>query len=515
MIIVLSSKLAAGILFCGTQPLVSGISVETHLGGKSAAGIATQAAEQGSPASASGAKPMPSTNVESAPATRPAGSYLMPPIGSGYDVAHFLSRQSSLPIPAVQRTEPGSSGINAGPAVPKEIVDAFATTSSATHPPIQLTSGGSPTLAVASTPPTQQGQKGISNVFVDTEIRQALADISAQAGITIVADETVTGVISATLKEVTLEQALTVVLSPGNYSWIKLNDFYLVGKAEPTSPNFFRFAVTRTYKPSYLSAERVATLVPTPFAAYVKSSPGELTLTVTAPLAMLESIFGVLNMIDSPQRKLVIEALVTEVNSEVLNQYSFSWLWRQFGIAGDVEGAEFKYTKAAAADLVTLKGLIGDGKAEVRANPRIMAVEGKEAIVEVAQENYFQVITGPANFPYATLQTIKTGISLKVTPIVSQDGEITVVLAPEVSDAVGSGPGGLPINTVRRANTTVRVKDGETIVIGGMSYVSSRNRNGKVPVLGDIPIVGGLFRSSRNEIKKTEVIIMLTPHVVK
>jgi type II secretory pathway component GspD/PulD (secretin) len=331
----------------------------------------------------------------------------------------------------------------------------------------------------------------------------------------IVPDETVQGTISVNLKNVPFEQALTIVLTPGNYSWVKLAGFYLVGKAEPTSPNFLRFASTQTYKPNYTTAERLVTLLPPSMASYVKSSQGELTLTITAAPAMMDRILQDIRILDRAPPRIVLEALVTEVSSEILNQYNFSWVWRQFGLSADPDGSEFRYTRASASDVASLKMLVGQGKAEVRANPRIMTVEGKEALVEVAQESYFQVITGPPTFPYATLQQIKTGISLKMTPILSASGEVTVQLAPEVSDAVGSGPGGLPINTVRRASTTVRVKEGETIVIGGMSYTSNRRRDNKVPILGDIPLLGQLFRSHRNEQRKTEVIIMITPRIVR
>ncbi|HSI72261.1 MAG TPA: type II and III secretion system protein, partial [Fimbriimonas sp.] len=130
-------------------------------------------------------------------------------------------------------------------------------------------------------------------------------------------------------------------------------------------------------------------------------------------------------------------------------------------------------------------------------------------------ENYFEVVTGPATFAYTTLQTIKTGISLKMTPTIAGNGDITVILNPEVSDVVGQGKGGLPITTSRRASTTVRVRDGETIVIGGMTYANTRKRSNKIPILGDLPIIGQLFRANADEVIKTEVIIMITPHIVK
>jgi len=384
-----------------------------------------------------------------------------------------------------------------------------------THAPSQPVQASAPQTQVAKPIVQDTGLKNITNVFTDTDIKQALSDMGAQAGIAIVGDDTVQGSVSVTLKDVPLEKALSIVLAPGNFSYAKMDGFYLVGKADPNSPNFLTFATTTVVKPDYISASRLLTLLPQNETPYVKGAPGEATLTITAPTAVRDRIISDIRLLDKPPVRIMMEALVTEMSTQVMNEYSFSWLWRQFGLASDISGTAFNYTKIAQSDVVTLKGLIGQGKAEVRANPRVMTVEGKEAMVEVAQENYFQVITGPASFPYASLQTIKTGISLKMTPMVASNGEITVDINPEVSDAQGNGANGLPSNTVRRAQTTVRIKEGETIVIGGMTYLNNRRTTNKIPVMGDLPLVGGLFRSRSVDSKKTDVIIMITPHIVR
>lgn len=355
----------------------------------------------------------------------------------------------------------------------------------------------------------------ISNVFQDSDLKQSLGDLSAAAGIAIIPDDSVTGTVTATLKDVPIEQALNIVLAPGGYTWVKGDGYYLVGKAEPTSPNFLRFAKTKIYKTSYLSPERITSLLPTAMSAYVKSAAGERSLTITASPETINRIMCDVKMLDQPAPKIILEALVTEVTDEVLDQYNLSFIWKKFGMSSSEDSSSFTYTQASANDLVTIKNLVGKGLAEVRANPRVITLEGKEASVEVAQENYFQVVTGPSSYPYTTVQQIKTGISLKMTPMISEDGQITVALNPEVSDAIGSGNNGLPINTVRRANTTVRVKDGETIVIGGMSYTNIRKKSNKVPLLGDIPLLGQVFTFHNNDTRKTEVVIMITPHIVK
>lgn len=372
----------------------------------------------------------------------------------------------------------------------------------------------------SSAPPSEretaqepQQQPLISNVFIDTDIRQALADIAAAANVVIVADDTVSGVVTADLKETPLERALDIVLAAGNYTWVKEPNYYLVGRAIPTNPNFLRLAETRLYKPSYLSPEQIIALLPEQMTEFVKA--GAQTITITAPRNMMERILTDLKTVDAPPRRIVLEALVTEVATETLNQFNFSWVWKNFGLSSNGDGMELQYSSASAEDVATMKLLVTKGLATVRANPRVMTVEGKEALIEVAQENWFQVVTGPANFPYVTLQVIKSGISLKVTPMVSSDGMVTIQLAPEVSDATGTGQAGLPINTVRRANTTVVVKDGETIIIGGMSFESSRKRTQKIPILGDIPLIGQLFTSQRMEKRNSEVVIMITPRIVQ
>ena len=357
--------------------------------------------------------------------------------------------------------------------------------------------------------------KPITNTFADTDLKQALADMAAQSGVSIVPDDTVQGTVSVKLKDVPLEKALDIVLSPGNYSWARLEGYYLVGKADPTSPNFLRFAKTTSVRTSYLTPERILSLLPQALAPYVKADKDNMYLTITASPSMTERIMNDVTLIDRPGQKIVLEALVTEVTEEVLNQHSFSWIWQKFGLSNNVDGSTFTYTQAAVSDVVQIKALIGKNLATVRANPRIMAIDGKEASVEVSKENYFEVVTGPATFAYTTLQTIKTGISLKMTPTIAGNGDITVILNPEVSDVVGQGKGGLPITTSRRASTTVRVRDGETIVIGGMTYANTRKRSNKIPILGDLPIIGQLFRANADEVIKTEVIIMITPHIVK
>lgn len=360
---------------------------------------------------------------------------------------------------------------------------------------------------------TQDAQK-VSNVFLDTYITQALQDLAVTAKVTIVPDETVQGTVSCEFKDITLEKALDIVLAAGGYSWVEMDGFYLVGMAEPMNPNFLLFAKTQLYKPSHMTGELVLALLPEPMLQYVKAAQDSLFLTITASSRMMTRILADMRLIDVAPKRILLEVLITDISTETLDQFDLSWIWKNFGVSGNGEGMELTYSAASQNDVVTLKAMIAAGMAEVRANPRIMTLEGQEAMVEVAQESYFQVVSGPVNFPYTTLQVIKTGILLRMTPTITDDGQVTVKLMPEVSDAIGSGSSGLPINTVRRADTIVRVKSGETIVIGGMTYESTRRKEQRIPILSDIPIIGQLFRSHRYETRKMEIVIMITPYIL-
>jgi len=118
-------------------------------------------------------------------------------------------------------------------------------------------------------------------------------------------------------------------------------------------------------------------------------------------------------------------------------------------------------------------------------------MNGRTAQIAITKDQYFIIQTGTTQF-YAqnTLQSVSSGIKLEITPFTAASGEITVYVKPEVGDVVGAGQDNLPEISRRTANTSVRVRDGQTFTIGGLSLQSDKNTQKKVPLLGDIPILG-------------------------
>jgi Cu+-exporting ATPase len=122
----------------------------------------------------------------------------------------------------------------------------------------------------------------------------------------------------------------------------------------------------------------------------------------------------------------------------------------------------------------TLRALEDDGEIDIRANPRLATVNGRAASIFIGREEYYSIVTGPLSYPYTKLELIQVGITLEVTPYVSEDDEITVAIKPEVSDVTGQGASDLPVVSKRSVDTKLRVKNGDTITVGGLTLQMDR-----------------------------------------
>lgn len=161
--------------------------------------------------------------------------------------------------------------------------------------------------------------------------------------------------------------------------------------------------------------------------------------------------------------------------------------------------------------------LKADGMARVLAEPTLVALSGQSASFLAGGELPIPV---PQGLGTTTITYKQFGIGLTVTPTVLGPDRIALKVAPEASDldyadAVVSGGVSVPAITTRRADTTVELGDGETFVIGGLVSQSITSQVSKIPLLGDIPIIGAFFRDLNYSRQDKELVIMVTPHLVK
>jgi type II secretory pathway component GspD/PulD (secretin) len=188
-------------------------------------------------------------------------------------------------------------------------------------------------------------------------------------------------------------------------------------------------------------------------------------------------------------------------------------------------GGKGNIATAPTALNVSLNLLLQTNKAKVVANPSVVAVDGTEALVDISQE-VLHKITSTVSLGVVTtnVELTKAGIFLNVLPRISEDGFITMRLRPQVSTPIG-GPqtfgSGTSTTTVTLLSTreiiseSVRIKDGQTLVIGGLFTEQEQAQLAKIPYLSETPVFGALFRNSLKGRNRTELLLLITPKVVE
>ncbi|MFS8136944.1 MAG: type IV pilus secretin PilQ [Thermomonas sp.] len=169
---------------------------------------------------------------------------------------------------------------------------------------------------------------------------------------------------------------------------------------------------------------------------------------------------------------------------------------------------------------VELSAIQAQGRGEVISNPRIVTSSQKEAVIRQGKEIGYLTVTGGQSNSVPTVQFKEALLELKVTPTITNDGRVFMNLAIKKDDLdgfinVGSGLGQVPQIAKRELNTAVLIDDGQTVVIGGVYEINDRTDISKIPFLGDIPFLGNLFRNKNHTKSKAELLIFVTPKVMR
>ena len=175
----------------------------------------------------------------------------------------------------------------------------------------------------------------------------------------------------------------------------------------------------------------------------------------------------------------------------------------------------------------TIKILKTIGETKLLSSPRIAAVNNEEASILIGTREAY--ITDTVTQGQSTTTTAESvtfldvGVQLNVTPVINEDGFVTMKIRPEVSAidrylttyySTGTVRSEIPIVSTTTAETTVMVKDGYTIIIGGLIKDETVRTTKKIPILGDIPFLGMAFRQIDEDKEKTEIVVFLTPHII-
>lgn len=327
------------------------------------------------------------------------------------------------------------------------------------------------------------------------------------------------------IHDVPIHQAIEMLLSGTRYAFTKKGSVYLIGDKSINSPSSTLLTDTEVIYLKYLQAEKVPSMLPNIFPATNIKVIKELNaLAVVGTTDDIGNLKEYLIQIDKKIPQIVVEAIIIQVTRNTSN----SPLLKLGVKANESEGAAVlldtvlgKLTYNSVLKLtpefyISLENLIDNGVVTLKARPNITTLNGCQAKINVGSVQYYKTTTasGDGEKDQTQYQSINAGITLDVTPWVSSTGEITLDLHPSISSLGGAAKDGPPLVTQRQVDTTVRVKDGETIIIGGLIQNIRTDSISKVPFLGDLPWIGKLFQSESSNLDQNELIIYITPHIL-
>lgn len=404
---------------------------------------------------------------------------------------------------------------------------------------------------------------------VDVDIRNLLTSIALANNLNIVISDEVQGNVSVKLSNINAQDMIKIIAENNNYTYQFKDNVIYISKGDKDI-NLY------TVQINYLELDKIAQTInlmltgnlpdkiddkdkKTAINNKVMIDESENTISFYGTLKQYEQIKNFLQEQDKPQKQVSLEAKVTAIQKDAAKDLGVSWEWSKLPQSPEHEitydtvkhtvinedGSKEEITDYLPVDEVTRKwndnenipgvirfgkgadgypyefyyaakidALISDGKANILARPNITTIQGKEAVINIGSEVPVPTVSTTNSTTTTSIKYREAGIILKCTPRVNEDGIITVKVHTEVSSPMYVEDMKAYRFQKRSADTIVRLKDGQTMVIGGLIGSDEAKQMSKVPFLGDIPILGNLFKHIQKSKSDTEVMIFLTAHEV-
>jgi type IV pilus assembly protein PilQ len=367
-----------------------------------------------------------------------------------------------------------------------------------------------------------------------TDVLEAIAE---QHGLNLVAGDEVAGSVTVNLKKVSLQDALRAVLLVNGYTWHQDGDILIVSdlSAESRTPDAQRGALVRVFQFNYIAADDVDKVVQGLLSPVGKTfiTASQTTdkrktreeLVVQDLPAYLDRIEQYIAQVDRPPRQVLIEAHILQVDlrDELRHGVNLTALARVAGADVTLRTVGLANPLASPAMFFGIDGTDLDAlieamrtltDAKTLASPKVLVVNGQEAKLQVGgQLGYFMTTTTQTS-SMQSVQFLDVGVVLTVTPVISDDGHVLMTVKPEVSKGRINPQTNLPEKDTTQTQTTLMLQSGQGMVIGGLIQETDTETMNKVPLLGDVPIAGWLFRRRVTEQRRQELIIAVVPRIV-
>ena len=404
-------------------------------------------------------------------------------------------------------------------------------------------------LGAAATASAQKLDKLISLDADDANLPAVLKILAEKGGLNVITGPGVAaGRITIHMKDVPVEQAVNLVVRAAGLAYERIGNSILVAEAKFLNEETGLSSYIVNLK--YADANEVKAALAGITDRINVDRGGNRLIVVTSPRVISE-IESIVAELDKPAQQVMLEARIVEVSTDDMRKLGIDWdlLNRQGfvfvegnyssieggnGETGQLENLQmfpntpgsfdiFKFkgfSRVARVFRVFLDALVRDGNARVLASPKLTTLNGKEATMLVGQRIPFvttgAVFAGGGASQVQQVQKEEVGVKLSITPLINADGYITTTISPEVSSVTGfkGDNADLPVVSTRQATTTVRLKDGGSVIIGGLLSEERTETTVKVPLLGDIPGLGRLFQHTTVTAVKKDLIIEVTPHIL-
>ena len=401
----------------------------------------------------------------------------------------------------------------------------------------------SPAMSAPQLPsaPSGGGQSAYQPGTVTIDVKNGdlydvLKLLAQQSGQNIVATPSVKGSVTISLHNVPLKEALDLVVRTNGLEYRQVGNVYVVGTPDELTKQFGsagQAAQTVAFPIRYSTpndlGKQLASVLPT--SAYT-IDPRTDTLLVTGSPDIIQTARNFLALTDVPAPQVVFEVKVIDVTpkNDTLNvgvdfsgtstlglfENCISCLAPPTIPIGSLIGGNpitFQpFTRNALLLNAKINYLITKNEASVLADPRVEALDNQQASLLVGQT--YPIVYYRSQAGQFQVQYIDVGVKLIVTPVINPDGYITTTMHVERSNIAGLVQNQYPILNNRKIDDILRVKDGDTIVIGGLIDDEVTKTTSKVPLLGDIPIVKALFSNVNNTKVHNEIVFLITPHIV-
>ncbi|EMR8249555.1 type IV pilus secretin PilQ [Neisseria gonorrhoeae] len=430
-----------------------------------------------------------------------------------------------------------------------------------------LESGG-----VNNAPKTFTGRK-ISLDFQDVEIRTILQILAKESGMNIVASDSVNGKMTLSLKDVPWDQALDLVMQARNLDMRQQGNIVNIAPRDELLAKDKAFLqaekdiadlgalYSQNFQLKYKNVEEFRSILRLDNAdttgnrntlvsgrGSVLIDPATNTLIVTDTRSVIEKFRKLIDELDVPAQQVMIEARIVEAadgfsrdlgvkfgatgRKKLKNETSaFGWGVNSGFGGGDKWEAqtEINLPVAAAANSISLVRAISSGalnlelsaseslsKTKTLANPRVLTQNRKEAKIESGYEIPFTVTTASGGGNSTNTELKKAVLGLTVTPNITPDGQIimTVKINKDSPAQCASGNNTILCISTKSLNTQAMVENGGTLIVGGIYEENNGNTLTKVPLLGDIPVIGNLFKTRGKKTDRRELLIFITPRII-